>query len=327
MDYSLVSPVVRGLREHFVGVPFITYQAKILPLVTEAAYKRPWTLLMPYLLTELGTNYSLNKLDIDEEGYGELQVAMGDRMASSKALLVLPFKDSKGRVQVTNLEYGLPWEFWIEFGENAINGDIAQLRNNMGMTPIFTALSALHTGTIPTQDGGYIELWNSQSTGKEKAEGLFTFLWDMSLPSTFGPRGAIANILSDETELGKPETTIGQDISKFTAYTFKPVTDEGYERALKISNAKLSALGKEYAIKENRLKKKSKVTGEIFIETEEFKDLMLEKQIKIMDVYKKHFGPLVIGKDEDGKVIKVKDMMELNQEELIEKFKLINIEE
>ena len=327
MDYSLVSPVVRGLREHFVGVPFITYQAKILPLVTEAAVKRPWTLLMPYLLTELGTNYSLNKLDIDEEGYGELQVAMGDRMASSKALLILPFKDSKGRVQVTNLEYGLPWEFWIEFGENAINGDIAQLRNNMGVTPIFTALSALHTGTIPTQDGGYIELWNSQSTGKEKAEGLFTFLWDMSLPSTFGPRGAIANILSDETELGKPETTLGQDISRFTAYTFKPITDEGYQRALKISNAKLSALGKEYAIKENRLRKKSKVTGEIFIETEEYKDLMLEKQIKIMDIRKKHMGPLVIGRHKDGSIKTVESVMDSTQEALIEMFKEINIEE
>jgi hypothetical protein len=327
MDYSLVSPVVRSLREHFFGVPFITYQAKILPLVTEAAYKRPWTLLMPYLLTELGTNYSLNKLDIDEEGFGELQVAMGNKMASSKALLVLPFKDSKGRVQVTNLEYGLPWEFWIEFGENAINGDIAQLRNNMGVTPIFTALSAVHTGTIPTQDGGYIELYNSQSTSGEKAKALFTFLWDMSLPSTFGPRGAIANILSDETELGKPETTIGQDISRFLPYTFKPITDEGYERAVKISNAKLSALGKEYAIKENRLRKKSKVTGEIFIETEEYKDLMLEKQIKIMDIRKKHMGPLVIGRHKDGSIKTVESVMDSTQEALIEMFKEINIEE
>jgi hypothetical protein len=327
MDYSLVSPVVRTLREHFFGVPFITYQAKILPLVTEAAYKRPWTLLMPYLLTELGTNYSLNKLDIDEEGFGELQVAMGNKMASSKALLVLPFKDSKGRVQVTNLEYGLPWEFWIEFGENAINGDITQLRNNMGVTPLFTALSAVHTGTIPTQDGGYIELWNSQSTNQEKAQAILTFLWDMSLPSTFGPRGAIANILSDETELGKPETTIGQDISRFLPYTFKPITDEGYQRAIKISNAKLSALGKEYAIKENKLRKKSKVTGEIFIETEEYKDLMLEKQIKIMDIRKKHMGPLVIGRHKDGSLKTVESVMDSTQEALIEMFKEINIEE
>jgi len=327
MDYSLVSPAVRGLREHFIGVPFITYQAKILPLATEAATKRPWTVLMPYLLTQMATNHSLNKLDINEEEFGEMQVAMGTEMANSKALLVLPFKDSKGRVQVTNMEYGLPWEFWVEFGENAINGDITQLRNNMGVAPIFTAMAAAYTGTIPTQDGGYIELWNSQSTPAEKSEALMTFLWDMSLPSTFGPRGPIANLIEGTTQVGKPETTLGQDLSRFSAYTIKPITDEGYQRAVKIANAKLSALGKEYALKEKKLIKKSKMTGEVFVETEEYKELMRDKQIKITEIYKKHYGPLVIGRWKDGSIKTVESVMDSTQEELIEIFKKIEVKQ
>tara|TARA_Y100001963_G_scaffold102910_1_gene141647 strand:- start:432 stop:5744 length:5313 start_codon:yes stop_codon:yes gene_type:complete len=327
MDYSLVSPAVRELREHFFGVPFITYQAKILPLATEAAIKRPWTLLMPYLLTQMTTNHSLNKLDINEEEFGEMQVAMGTEMANSKALLVLPFKDSKGRVQVTNMEYGLPWEFWVEFGENAINGDITQLRNNMGVAPIFTAMAAAYTGTIPTQDGGYIELWNSQSTPAEKSEALMNFLWDMSLPSTFGPRGPIANLIEGTTQVGKPETTLGQDLSRFSAYTIKPITDEGYQRAVKIANAKLSALGKEYALKEKKLIKKSKMTGEVFVETEEYKELMRDKQIKITEIYKKHYGPLVIGRWKDGSLKTVESVMDSTQEELIEIFKKIEVKQ
>ena len=89
----------------------------------------------------------------------------------------------------------------------------------------------------------------------------------------------------------------------------------------------MSALGKEYAIKENKLRKKSKVTGEIFIETEEYKDLMLEKQIKIMDIRKKHMGPLVIGRHKDGSLKTVESVMDSTQEALIEMFKEINIEE
>jgi len=327
MDYSLVSPVVRGLREHFYGVPFVTYQSKVLPLATEAALKRPWTLLMPYLLTELGTQYSLNKFDIDEKSWGEAQMAMGTEMANSKALLLAPFKDEKGRLQVINMEYGLPWEFWVEFGENAINGDLPQLRNNMGVAPIFTAMSAMYTGTIPTQDGGYIELYNSQSTPEEKNRALTNFLWDMSLPSTFGPRGPIANLIEGTTELGKPETTLGQDLSRFTAYTFKPITDEGMQRADKIARAKLSALGKEYALKQNKLIKKSKMTGEVFVETEEYKDLIRDMNVKQMEIYKKHYGPLVIGKWKDGSLKTVESVMDSTQEELIEIFKKIEIKE
>ena len=326
MDYSLVSPAVRGVREHWYGVPFITYQAKVLPLTTEAVFKRPWAVLAPYLATQIATSYSLNRHGITEEDWGQMQVAMGNEMAGSRALLLAPYKDDNGNYQVSNLEYGLPWEFWIEAGENLMHGDLASLRNNMGVAPLFAAMSAVYTGVLPTKDGGYIEIYNSMTEPEEKATALFEFLWDMSLPNTFGPRGPIANLLESDKSPFKPETTLGQDLSRFSAYTFKPITDVGLASAYRIVKGKLHQLGKEKYKRERASIKRSGMTNEVFVETDEYKDIQLTYALKQLEVYKEHLGPTVIGRDKDNKIITVADTLDAKQEELIEIYKNLKVE-
>ena len=67
------------------------------------------------------------------------------------------------------------------------------------------------------------------------------------------------------------------------------------------------------------------MTGEVYQDTEEYKSLVFNTNNKIIEVYKEHWGPLIIGRKEDGTAIRVNDTMDKTQEELIELYKTINL--
>ena len=320
MDYSLVSPMTRVLREKWWGIPFITYQQKILPLIAEAAWKRPWTLLAPTIIATGQTMNMMKKGELTEKEHAMNLVALGEGWGDSSTLLYLPMKDEKGRMQMVNLEYALPWSFWHEAVNNFHSGDIAQLRNNMGLTPTVALLSALYTGVIPTMDGGYIEIWDENSTITEKSIAMTELAWNTAMPSMLGTRGAIANIFKDKA-VGEIETTDIQDWSKFSGFTIKPIdVPLGYDKAMRIHEYHLRKLSMQ---KSSALKKLPKRRdGTIILESEEA--LAIEKKYtnKQMESYKKHFGPLITtATDENGDALTLGDLMELTQERLVELLK------
>jgi len=330
MDYSLVSPMTRVLRENWYGIPFITYQQKVLPLIAEAAWHRPTTLILPFALTAAITKRYIDNGEFTEEEFGKLKVAMGNEMANSNSLLIIPrldgsgkpLYDKKGRLQAINLEYALPWSFWHETVNNVYSGDFAAIRNNMGLMPTAMISSALFTGVVPTMDGGLIELWNVNSTVKEKTAAFAEFVYNLAVPGIMNTHGAIANMLTNKGPM-QVETTDVQDWSKFSGFTIKPIDiPKGMDKAMRLQNYYLRKLDEEYARKFKKLPRIDKA-GKIDLNTEEYKSLHAEKIEKALDIYKKYFGPLVTNKvnPETGKNFTLGELMDKPKESIIELLK------
>ena len=328
MDYSLVSPMTRVLREKWWGVPFITYQQKILPLIAEAAWERPWRLLVPWAVTEAMTQRMLSESDINEEEWGLWQVAMGEKYADSNALLLLPtFKDGKmkldehGRPQIINLEYALPWSFWHEASQNFLAGDLPKLRANMGTTPLAVAMTVLQTGVMPTMDGGAITIWDENDTPWEKAKGYIEFVYNMAMPSMLGTYGAVANMFRDKT-LHEIQTTTIQDWSKFSGFTIKPIdAPKGFRRASKEFSRRITDIGIKQSVALKKLPKLK--NGKIDYDSEAVQAIVEKYLNKTINIYREVIGPLESNRqDETGRYMKMSDFMDLTDEALQEHLKL-----
>jgi len=108
-DYSEVSKAVGAMRRGVVlGSPFITFTAKTIPRVAEAAIRHPvafWK--YPVIFGAMGA-YAADKLGFDEKGYANFLKQMPDYVRKG-AFLLLPTRDRKGNPQFLDFTYLLPW--------------------------------------------------------------------------------------------------------------------------------------------------------------------------------------------------------------------------
>lgn len=296
MDYSLVSPTVKGLRENAFFAPFITYQTKIAPLIIDAINPKtdsnPIALIAPYIVAQAITDYSFNKFNIKDESEQELlKLAMGRQIVESNAPIILPYKDEQGRPQAINLEYGLPHEGVLNMTKNFVDGNMSGVVNALGLTPGAMLLSALYTGTIPTQDGGHIEIWNSSTPIAERNKQFLEFAGDVILPGFLSSNGPLMNLLKDAS-ITDVQQTLSQELSKFTAYTLKPVDEKNLMKANSAFEAKLRQISLDANRKMKKAVRVSKITGENYIDTEEYFNIQKQLGIKILKTHSEIYGNL-----------------------------------
>jgi hypothetical protein len=320
MDYSLVSPAVKGLRENALVAPFITYQTKIAPLIIDALNPKtdsnPIALIAPYIVAHAITDYSLNKFDIKDEREQELlKLQMGRQIAESNAPIILPYKDELGRPQAINLEYGLPHEGVLNMTKNFVDGNISGVVNALGLTPGAMLLSALYTGTIPTQDGGHIEIWNSSTPQGERNKQFLEFAQDVILPGFLSSNGPLMNILKDAS-VTNVQQTLSQELSKFTAYTLQPADEKNLIKANSAFEAKLRQISLDANRKMKKAVRVSKITGENYIDTEEYFDIQKQQGIKILKLHSEIYGNLKF-KTTEG-LMTLKELMDVSIDRLEE---------
>ena len=312
MDYSLVSPAVKKVRESTLIAPFITYQAKIAPLVVDAMNPKtasnPISLIAPYLLAEAVTRYSFDKFDMNEQEVSQVKFQLGQQMVDSNALLVVPFKDEKGRVQAVNFEYGLPHEGILNMTKNLIDTDASGLLRSMGLSPVAMFLSALFTGVVPTQDGGHIEIWNSTMPYQEQLKNYMQFVYDTTVPSIVSSRGPIMNLI-ENPDVTQVEETLSQELSRFSAYTLKPADPKNAQKANRTFQAKMRQISLNFDKKFKKSLKISRLTAEAYIDTEEYYDLQQEKRNQIFNLYKDIYGVLKY-ETSDGSFKSISELMD-----------------
>ena len=320
MDYSLVSPTVKGLRENAFFAPFITYQTKIAPLIIDALNPKtdsnPIALIAPYIVAQAITDYSFNKFDIKDEREQELlKLQMGKSIVESNAPIILPYKDEQGRPQAINLEYGLPHEGVVNMTKNFVDGNASGVVNALGLTPTAMLLSALYTGTIPTQDGGHIEIWNSSTPQGERNKNFLRYASDVILPGFLSSNGPLVNILSDAS-VTNVQQTLSQELSKFTAYTLKPADEKNLMKANSAFEAKLRQISLDANKKFKKAVKVSKITNENYIDTEEYFEIQKQQGIKILKLHSEIYGNLKF-KTSEG-LMTMKELMDVSVDRLEE---------
>jgi len=216
MDYSLVSPAVRAMRENWFGMPFITYQTKIAPLMIEAARERPHVYATLFGLPAAASAVALASMDIEKEEWDTLKLSIGDHIMQG-SFVVLPFKDDKGRVQVYPIDYMYPFDFWAEIGLNLLEGDVGDAGSRLfGQNPAFAISVALQTGKLPTPSGEYIDIYSPLDDGQLKAEKFFGFLYNLMTPGFLAKGGAVDKT-AEALGVAKKEGIYGTDLTVLQA--------------------------------------------------------------------------------------------------------------
>ena len=114
LDYSLVSPSVRFLRNTPFGTPFLTYYLKIMPVLLETMNKNPAAFVpyvaIPYLATELVKS----TLDLDDDEYDILRKRLPEWIREKGHAYLLPYKEEDGRFNIIDFSTMVPWGAHLE---------------------------------------------------------------------------------------------------------------------------------------------------------------------------------------------------------------------
>jgi hypothetical protein len=239
-DYSLVSKEFRYARNAPVGSPFITFTAKVLPLLVDVALHHPQRFL-PWVGLFLSAPYLVAMMvgADDGEDIDKLYLTMQKYMQERGHVMILPWRDSDGRWQVVDLGYFMPWSFYTDMVplsgrtvRRTFEGDLAAAKQSiaddwsntnvmarmMGLIggPIPDALVALKTGRDPFTGR---EIMPAGGTEVQKFVAALNYVSDMMLPPMMSSRGFInANpvSLALEPELrGKLAQALQGDTNRF----------------------------------------------------------------------------------------------------------------
>ena len=132
-DYGDVPDVVRGLRQSPLGIPFLTFQYKVLPVLAKTALRNPMRFAPYVALSYALPALFMNAFDIDDDDYDEIKASMPDYIRGNPGLIPLPARDAEGRLQFLDTSYLYPWGSFT----NLINGAFVSGKKAVGVgTPL-----------------------------------------------------------------------------------------------------------------------------------------------------------------------------------------------
>ena len=120
-DYSDVPAIVRKTRTSPIGIPFITFQYKVLPVLMKTAIRNPFR-FAPYV----GMAYAMPHLmmaafNIDDEEYDAIKASLPDYLRGNPGMMPLPYRDDAGRLKFLDTSFLYPWGSFAALGAGAIN--------------------------------------------------------------------------------------------------------------------------------------------------------------------------------------------------------------
>jgi Asp-tRNA(Asn)/Glu-tRNA(Gln) amidotransferase C subunit len=119
-DYGDVPGLVKYLRTSPLGIPFLTFQYKVLPALVKTAVRNPFKFApyaaMAYALPHL----MMSAFDIDDDDYEEIKEVLPDYIRGNPGLLPVPIRDEKGRIQFLDTSYLYPWGSFATLGNEGV---------------------------------------------------------------------------------------------------------------------------------------------------------------------------------------------------------------
>lgn len=190
-DYGSIPKAVRWLRTNpLLGMPFVTWSYKAFPRIIEAAITRPIAFWKYPVIFSALMKYALQALDLDDDEWKEILATLPDRMIKGEWLL-LPFRDEKGKIQMLDLTYILPYKDVYDVAESGFtlastgrfndSDDITQGVLGLIQAPVFKTIAELMTNknTYANQPI-YYELADSPG---EKLTKVLDYMYKMYMPS------------------------------------------------------------------------------------------------------------------------------------------------
>jgi hypothetical protein len=246
-NYQEITPFVRGVKNY--AMPFATFTYKALPALAEAAVKHPLRFAKYPLAMIAGTSVALREMGFNEKDWTKLKKILPEYVRRGH-FAVLPYKDSKGRLQLWDLTYTLPWGDIAEMGQSGINRIL--------QNPIITTAYQLGFN----QNYAKQPIWYEHEAPVDKAQKIFSHIWGNFMPAGV-PGGVdwegISRALAPEGKK-KEELDLTQALLRaFGGVKIKPIDPQtrkkAYEGLQKIRAAEASKLLRE-GLREHPSKRK-----------------------------------------------------------------------
>ncbi len=189
-DYSLVSPSVRYLRNAPLGMPFVTFQTKVLPALARTARHHPLRfapyVAIPYILTA----WLAGQEDVDDDDVKALQQVLPKWLREKGHAWFLPMRDGQGRLVAMDFGYFLPWTGWEEIARKAITGHPIEALQALGMmgSPVIDLATAAQTNKDPFTQKDIVNKYDPPAT---QMASIMNYLWRLAMP-TFIPSSPIS---------------------------------------------------------------------------------------------------------------------------------------
>lgn len=216
-DYGLVRPSVRTARNKLV--PFMTFQAKALPLMAEVALTRPWA-FAPYFALGYGMiGLFKSMFDLEDEEYESMKLGLQDWLREKSTppelfgipllppnAIPLPYLDQNNKVQFQDISYLFPWGLFSEVISEIGQGKFADAFKSVGLMggPVFSVTTAISTGIDPFTRK---EIVDPLGTPTEKAADVLKYVYNMVSPQPIHwDSGAFKRFAQGITEEIDPKT-------------------------------------------------------------------------------------------------------------------------
>lgn len=235
-DYSLVPQSVRIARNAPVGLPFLTYQVKVLPRLLEVAAKYPWRFL-PWVGLLYGMQAAVASMfGVDDDELKKLKKSLPEWLQDRSHTVFLPMRDADGRLQVADVGYFFPWTFYSQIGMHAADGKVKKaLVDDMGgmfSAPIIGAASALMTNYDTFT---HKPIYNETDPVGYQAAAIANYAYDLMAPPFLSSHGVVSpmgladkkfggKLVQAETgttnKFGDPKATEAQAIGALVGFNF-----------------------------------------------------------------------------------------------------------
>jgi hypothetical protein len=188
-DYSLIPNTVRWFRNSPFGMPFITFQYKVLPNLLKTAALHPHR-LAPYIALPMAMSILLQELfDVDDDDLDKLKKAFPEWMHNKSHVYLLPYMTEDGRWDAFDFSFFLPWSMYTETGTSIVQGDWHDIFTETGLFggPLAQVITAWNTGIDPFTKR---EIWNKDDPALWQAWDLMVYTWSLVAPSWLTRTGA-----------------------------------------------------------------------------------------------------------------------------------------
>ena len=199
-DYSLVPKSVRYLRNAPIGMPFITFQYKVLPRLAEVALLHPQRLL-PWVTLFAGMPLLWAAMAGDDDDYDDLQKALPQWLQERGHAMILPVKDADGRWQVVDLGYFMPWSMYTDVAGDIARGEVGDAAQTLGIFsgPVTSVIVAMKTGKDAFTGRDIMD--SGDPVGRQFAAAA-NYTWDMMMPPIVSSRGLLSPMGLVDKEYG-----------------------------------------------------------------------------------------------------------------------------
>ena len=230
-DYSLVPSRLKQIRQSPFGVPFATFQYKVLPFLIDTFIRHPERyvkyMAVPALAAAAWQNQ--NK-DMTENDLKTLKESLPEYLRDGGNALVWPYKDDEGRWQFYDWSYNMPWGFYTGIGNKIASGELGEATDDViGLWggPGINLASAIQANKDPFTDR---EIVNPASPFKDQAGDALNYLWRTTAPTwltDIGFTGKMYEAVTKEPNYyGDPNITQPQAWWRLVGQNVYPVDPE-----------------------------------------------------------------------------------------------------